>query len=365
MRASVITEKDAIEAGTRFVYGQTFARYSKREFLEFLSPLAMRLKKNGIPASVFEGKTCLDAGCGGGRGSILMARAGARQVLSYDLSEQNVDTTAARAREFGLRNIKTMTGTLLDIPLDDESVDIVWCNGVLHHTVDTDRSLREVCRVLRRGGWMWLYLYGSGGLYWYMVDFLRGWLAAQNPASTIAILAAAGVPTGHIAAFIDDWHVPVLRRYTDDDVAERLRELGFADVRLLDGGTTYDTSVRRHRTDESKWMGEGDLRYWVQKTHAQSPATGHLLPDVNEIGSLYKDSPEVESFTEQFEQLKSVVADIEIVLPEVVPTIRALTAARLHGKLRDDYSRETGFDGEEFRAWMTALTRDLERFIVK
>jgi hypothetical protein len=42
-----------------------------------------------------------------------------------------------------------------------------------------------------------------------------------------------------------------------------------------------------------------------------------------------------------------------------------LTAARLHGKLRDDYSRETGFDGEEFRAWMTALTRDLERFIVK
>jgi hypothetical protein len=89
------------------------------------------------------------------------------------------------------------------------------------------------------------------------------------------------------------------------------------------------------------------------------------LPNINEVGSLYKESPEVESFTEQFEQLKSVVGDIEMVLPDVAPTIRALTAARLHGKLRDDYSRASGFDSEEFRSWMTALTSDLERFLVK
>jgi 2-polyprenyl-3-methyl-5-hydroxy-6-metoxy-1,4-benzoquinol methylase len=61
------------EAITKIVYSETFARYNRNEFLEFLKLLQVRLKMNGITEADFRGKRCLDAGCGAGRGSILMA----------------------------------------------------------------------------------------------------------------------------------------------------------------------------------------------------------------------------------------------------------------------------------------------------
>ena len=40
-----------------------------------------------------------------------------------------------------------------DIPLEDESVDVVICNHILEHVEDDRKALRELCRILRKGGW--------------------------------------------------------------------------------------------------------------------------------------------------------------------------------------------------------------------
>ena len=53
------------------------------------------------------------------------------------------------------------------------------------------------------------------------------------------------MPVRRIAEWIDDWFVPVLQRYTVDDVRRRLEELGFAGATALAQGTHYDTSQRR------------------------------------------------------------------------------------------------------------------------
>ena len=137
-------DSQQIEDITKVVYGETFARYDKQEFLEFLHPLEVRLAANGIEKSVFKGKRCLDAGCVGGRASVLMALAEAKEVVSYDLSEQNIETTTRNASLFNLSNIRTHCGSLLEIPFEDQTFDIVWCNGVLHHTVDPDAGLTEI-----------------------------------------------------------------------------------------------------------------------------------------------------------------------------------------------------------------------------
>src|SRR6185437_16422584 len=256
-----LTENEQI---TTVVFGDTFALYSDDEFEEFIGFLRTRFERNGIPLSVFEGKRCVDAGCGGGRATILMAEAGASEVVALDLSETNVETTRMRAEQRGLTNVTAQQASLLEVPFEDESFDVVWSNGVLHHTGDTDRSLKEIARLLKPGGWMWLYLYGSGGIYWHMVDWVRDRLREGeiHVSECIAQLRLQNVPVRRIAEWIDDWFVPVLQRYKVDDVRLRLEELGFEGAQALERGTHYDTSERRvgAAQEEVELMGDGDVR---------------------------------------------------------------------------------------------------------
>jgi len=342
-----------IEQKTKVVYGDTFERYNKEEFLEFLKPLEVRLAKNGIDQAVFKDKLCLDAGCGGGRASVLMARAGAKKVISYDLTEKNIETTKRNAALFGLTNIETQHGSLLEIPFKDETFDVVWCNGVLHHTVDPDKTLQEVTRVLKVNGHFWLYLYGSGGIYWFMVDFLRAWLKHIDVKEAIAQLAVGGVPTGRIAEFIDDWYVPMLKRYTDEDVTARLKELGFAAPRYLSGGMSYDTSTRRAANQkEIIWMGGGDVRYWSQKTSKATGQNKHVLPDVDDKGSFYADAPEVLEFSRVFDLLAAEVERLEKTFSHLGQSPRILIAARMQTWLRDTMTKPDSFDGALFYRWI-------------
>ena len=346
MEPVVDTESDR---RTKVVYGETFARYDRRLFLEFLRPLERRLEVNGISTAVFRGQRCLDAGCGGGRGTVLMARAGADKVIAFDLSEQNIETTTRNAALFDLDNVETVCGSLLDLPYPDETFDVVWCNGVVHHTVKPDRAMQEITRVLRVGGRLWLYLYGSGGIYWFMVDALREWLADIDMHECMSTLARLGTPTDRIAEFMDDWYVPHLKRYVNEDVVARLRELGFtATPRPLEGGMTYDTSVRRADVQQRGWMGEGDLRYWVAKSSVAVGRNEHPLPDVDGTGSAYTDVPEVHAFRAHFEALTRASAQFARRHPKQNHMRRISIAAQLQTWLRDSFSGPEPFSGHAF-----------------
>ncbi len=344
---------------TKIVYGETFNRYSKEEFLEFLEPLKVRLAQNNISADAFRGKRCIDAGCGGGRASILMAELGAAEVISYDLTERNIETTTKHAKLFGYENIiKPKLGSLLEIPFEDQSFDVVWCNGVLHHTIDPTKTLAEVSRILKVGGNFWLYLYGSGGLYWHMVFFFREWLKEVPIELTIAHLALTGTPTGRIAEFIDDWFVPILKAYTDEDVSSCLKKLGFSEVRRLMGGTTYDTSRRTLLDGEGIWMGGGDLRYWSTKGEHVKGESGALLPDVDNRGSRYRDHEKVLEFSNDFESLAKAVSELERRFPAIKGLGRICIAARLQTLLRDLFSKNEKFDAQVFHA---AVEQEIQR----
>jgi ubiquinone/menaquinone biosynthesis C-methylase UbiE len=344
-----------VEAATSAVYGETFARYNPAEFLEFLAPLEKRLTANGIPPSVFDGRLCLDAGCGGGRGSVLMARAGAARVVACDLSEQNIDSTGRAARRFGLTNIETRRASLLDLPFPDETFDVVWCNGVIHHTVNPDGALSELARVLKTGGHLWLYVYGSGGIYWFLVDFLRHRLGDIPLPRAMLYLTLAGVPTGRIAEFMDDWFVPLLKRYVHADLARRLKELGFPATPRLMGGVAYDTSVRSLDPADQPWMGEGDLRYWVRKQAHRASAPGEPLPDVQARGSAWEDPPEVLAFRDPLASLFDTVEALAPGATEWNASARTLTAGQLQTALRDRMSLPGAFDHRAFREWTEAL----------
>lgn len=271
------------------VFGETFAMYSRADMLEFIEPFKIRFRRNNLDAEqTFRGKKCFDAGCGNGRGSFFMLMNGAAEVTAFDISQKNVESTQKFATEFGFTNIQVHEGSLEQIPFPDESFDFVWCNGVIMHTEHPNQCLSELARILKTSGQMWLYIYGSGGVYWRSITHLREMLKHINVNTCMTYLKLFRYPTRYIAEFIDDWYATYLRSYTHEDISRRLQELGFEKPELLGYGTDYDSSHRitTFATDEEKaLMGQGDLRYLLTKLDNQQGRA--LLLDEGEYGSRY------------------------------------------------------------------------------
>ena len=64
------------------------------------------------------------------------------------------DCARAGARQCGLTHVEVLEGDATNLPLDDETVDIVISNGVLNLVPEKDRAFAEIARVLRLGGFL-------------------------------------------------------------------------------------------------------------------------------------------------------------------------------------------------------------------
>lgn len=124
-----------------------------------------------MPIADLRGKDVLEIGSGAGAHSALFALRGAR-MTSVDLT---ADRVFATARKFDLLPVGDSFALQADaeyLPFNDASFDIVYSNGVLHHTPDTERAVREVHRVLKPGGRAVVMLYAK-----YSFQYLVGlWL---------------------------------------------------------------------------------------------------------------------------------------------------------------------------------------------
>lgn len=94
------------------------------------------------------GKWTLDAGCGAGRfAEIAAARKAELVALDYSSA---VEATAKTLSRFD--NVDVVQASLLEPPFRAGSFDFAYCIGVIQHTPDPARGVREVVRVLRDGG---------------------------------------------------------------------------------------------------------------------------------------------------------------------------------------------------------------------
>src|SRR5688500_13991155 len=99
----------------------------------------------------------LEIGCGLGTDGAQFAKAGA-DYTGVDLTEAAIDLTRRRFELFNLPGkFRVADAECLDFP--DNSFDLVYSHGVLHHTPDTAGAIRQVHRVLRPGGRAAVMLY--------------------------------------------------------------------------------------------------------------------------------------------------------------------------------------------------------------
>ena len=101
-----------------------------------------------------EGETVLDLGSGGGIDVLLSARrvGPAGKAYGLDMTDDMLALARETQRQAGAVNVEFLKGEIENIPLPDNSVDVVISNCVINLSADKDRVLREAFRVLRPGG---------------------------------------------------------------------------------------------------------------------------------------------------------------------------------------------------------------------
>ena len=159
----------AHELGTR----EFFDRVEQHRYSEY-APWMPRV----MAFDQFRGARLLEIGCGMGTDLLQFARGGAR-CIGIDLTPRSVEITRHR---FDLYDFDGafMIADGEHLPFAAETFDVVYSNGVLHHTPNTAAAIREVHRVLRPGGTAKVMLYHRNSLnYWVEIVLRRGLLGGE------------------------------------------------------------------------------------------------------------------------------------------------------------------------------------------
>jgi len=105
-------------------------------------------------AQLHPGEVVLDLGSGGGIDVLLSARRVGPTGKAYglDMTDEMLALANANKQKAGATNVEFLKGEIENIPLPDNSVDVILSNCVINLSADKDRVLREALRVLKPGG---------------------------------------------------------------------------------------------------------------------------------------------------------------------------------------------------------------------
>jgi SAM-dependent methyltransferase len=105
-------------------------------------------------AQLNPGETVLDLGSGGGIDVLLSARRVGATGKAYglDMTDEMLALARENQKKAGVENVEFLKGEIENIPLPDNSVDVIISNCVINLSADKDRVLREAFRVLKPGG---------------------------------------------------------------------------------------------------------------------------------------------------------------------------------------------------------------------
>jgi ubiquinone/menaquinone biosynthesis C-methylase UbiE len=139
------------------IWSQYGARRHQTATTEYFDK-AEQLRYTGEPEifsfaqfSRFYGQKVLEVGVGSGIDFTQWVRAGA-QAHGVDLTPKAIEATRSRLNAYGLTSAELMIADAEALPYRDDTFDLVYSWGVIHHTQSTEVALKEIVRVCRPGG---------------------------------------------------------------------------------------------------------------------------------------------------------------------------------------------------------------------
>jgi SAM-dependent methyltransferase len=211
---------EASPAGSAFGEGAT---PGTREFFEKVilrrSTYELPWLYEIIPFASFRMQRVLELGCGAGYDAYEFCRYGA-YYCGIDIAPSNPRRTREHLALYGYAT-KVVEGDIEWLPFKDESVDVVFSNGVLHHTPDLQKSLTEGFRVLRHGGQFWMIVYNKHSIFYWVTlvlynHFLRGGFLRNSLRERLSMIE-----------YTTNEERPLVNVYTGSFLKRLLRKTGF------------------------------------------------------------------------------------------------------------------------------------------
>jgi len=176
------------------------------------------------------GKKILEVGCGVGSDLVRFAKAGAH-VVGIDLSPRSVFLAKSRLHAYNCQG-NVLVADAENLPFKDNEFELIYSWGVLHHTPNPTKAIREIYRVAKRGGEICIMLYHRRSLVALQLYLLFGLFALRPFRSLKDIIA-------------NHHESPGTKAYT---VAEaRQMFSAFRDLEIKVRLTPYDLRYRRDK----------------------------------------------------------------------------------------------------------------------
>jgi SAM-dependent methyltransferase len=179
-------------------------------------PYHLRVMTDAVGVPMPEGLV-LDGGCGDGVDLAMLALDPNVEIVGVELSGGGVATTSARTR--GLERAHVIQADLLRIPLASDTFDAAYSYGVVHHTPDPAKAVREIARTLKPGAPLLLYVYedfGDRAWYWRLAlnvaNSARTVTTRMPPRALMAVCKALS-PVVYVCCTLPSRHFRWARRF--------------------------------------------------------------------------------------------------------------------------------------------------------
>lgn len=180
------------------------------------------------------GQDVLEIGVGMGADHLEWAKSRPRHLVGVDLTPRAVAWTTQRLVTYGFAS-ELSEGDAEHLPFADDSFDIVYSWGVLHHSPDTPKAFREAHRVLRPGGTLRAMIYHRPSMVGLML-WARYGLAAGRPTCSLTDVYARYLESPGTKGYT---LAEARRLVAPFDACEIRRAVGFGDLLLGEVGQQH------------------------------------------------------------------------------------------------------------------------------
>lgn len=213
---------------TADLYSEIFKLTSLREFhiyKKLISPSLFGEKEN-----FFQNKRILELGTGGiGHAIAGFLSYGAKEIVGIDISSDNISTL--KKRFYGNKKVKLLQCDICNLPDNLGKFDIIYADGVIHHTVCPELVISKTSSMLKQNGVFIVGLYGKGGLITLGMKFLRT-IKKIIPRKLFFNITSSHCP--YIAFFLGDYiYVPILKCYSENEAKALFKQKGFTKIERI------------------------------------------------------------------------------------------------------------------------------------
>ncbi len=265
---SQVNKKDDVWLRTKEAFNFMWPRNTKGESFSKFSKMAQLRMSQIISLMDCEEKNIknwniFDSGCGPGRYINALLKYNPLKCIGMDSGGDIVDATRKRFADYP--NVEIKLGDCSSLPEDDRSCDFVISNGVLHHLPNPMEDLiKEHSRIVKPGGYFFIFIAGEAGLELEIWKFMREFLY-DIPLEVLYDVFSEKISDMRLQGMLDHGYGEY--QQTNRCSMEQWLSNSFSEIQRVSGIEGMDVTEEIFKDDlYFKYrFGSGNLRYLCRK----------------------------------------------------------------------------------------------------